>query len=264
MILQKLRTLLICTLVQIGSVFFISPAFAQLQTGQPRTTSEIGIGIGGVVYKGEIAPRYRLANNRPALTVFYKKDISNAIAWRGSLLLGRVKAEDFVPEKKSSLANDLPLANYRRATMITSLLELSGGIDYNFMDYYDFRQNVRWTPYFTVGLAGLVYNNKTTAINETIIYPEGSGKTSAYRTSYALAIPIGAGIKYALSEKWNLGLEAGVRMMLSDEFDNLTSQNQAVMNKYNNDLYFYNGVSLSYTFYKINCPVLPASNTTIK
>jgi opacity protein-like surface antigen len=266
MILKIVHTLLVCTLVQIGSVFFASTASAQSQNGQPRTTSELGIGIGGVVYKGEVAPRYRLANNRPALTIFYKKDLSKALVGRVGLLVGRVKATD--PEvpagEGSGLARDLPLGIYRQAEMTTSLLELSAGIDYNFLDYYDFRRNVRWTPYFTLGVAGLVYNNKTTAQNLDIIYPPGSGKDQAYRTAFALAVPVGAGIKYALSEHWNLGLEAGVRVLFTDEFDNLSSQNEQVMNKYLNDLYFYNGISISYTFYKVNCPVGPSINSRVR
>ncbi|KAA3440153.1 type IX secretion system protein PorG [Rufibacter hautae] len=258
MILRTLRTLLVCTLVQIGSVFFVLPAAAQQQTGQPRTTSELGIGIGGIVYKGDIAPRYRLKNNRPALNVFYKKDISNALAWKASLLIGRVKAKDEEPTgNPSALAKELPLSMYRQATVKTSLLELSAGIDYNFMDYYDFRRPIRWTPYFTVSVAGLVYNNKTTAPESKInlIYPPETDKNASYRTGFALAVPVGAGVKYALSEHWNLGFEAGVRVLFTDAFDNLTDQNEQVMNPNSRDLYFYNGVSVSYTFYKINCPV---------
>ncbi|WP_181305036.1 DUF6089 family protein [Rufibacter sp. XAAS-G3-1] len=248
-------------MVQIGSVFFVVPAIAQQQTGQPRTTSELGVGIGGVVYKGEVAPRYRLQSNRPALNIFYKKDISSSLAWKASVLIGRIKAEDEAyTDNPSFLARELPLSMYRQATVTTSLLELSGGIDYNFMDYYDFRRNIRWTPYFTVSLAGLVYNNKTTAYRNgvedpSLIYPSGSGKDAAYRTGFAFAVPVGAGVKYALSEHWNLGFEAGVRVLFTDDFDNLTDQNEQVMNPHSRDLYFYNGVSISYTFYKIHCPI---------
>jgi len=244
--LQKVRTLLICALVQIGSVFFTVSASAQSQSRE-RSTSELGIGLGGVVYKGEIAPRYRFLSNRPALTVFYKKDVSRALSLRANLLLGRVNADDAQYEER------LPLAAYRKATVSTSILELGGGIDFNFLDYYDFRRNVRWTPYFTLGVAGLVYNNKTTGADPTILYPE-TGTNDSYRTSFAVAVPIGVGIKYALTHHWNLGVEFGARVLFTDMFDNLSGQNEKVMNPHHNDWYFYNGISLSYTFYRINCP----------
>ncbi|MFC6996825.1 type IX secretion system protein PorG [Rufibacter roseus] len=245
MILRNLSTLLICALVQIGSVFFASTALGQSQTRE-RSTSELGIGIGGIVYKGEVAPRYRFLSNRPALTVFYKKDLSRALVLRTSLLLGRVKAEDAFYE------GELPLADYRRATVNTSVLELAAGIDYNFLDYYDFRRRIRWTPYFTLGVAGLAYNNKTTAVNPKIIYNQDNNEP--YRTAFAIAVPIGVGFKYALTHNLNLGAEFGARVLFTDTFDNLSTQNEQVMNPSHNDWYFYNGISLSYTFYRINCP----------
>ncbi|QHL88394.1 outer membrane beta-barrel protein [Nibribacter ruber] len=215
---------------------------------QERSTNEIGIGVGGISYKGDVSPRYRLLSNRPAITLFYKKDVSRALVLRGSLLAGKVKAKDEHYES-------LPLSDYRKAEVATSLIELAVGIDYNFLDYYDFRRNVRWTPYFTLGVAGLAYNNKTIAKNPAIIYPENGGNNEPYRTAFTMAVPIGVGAKYALTHRLNLGVEFGARFLLTDRFDNLTNQNEKVMNPYDSDWYFYNGVYLSYTFYKINCPL---------
>ncbi|AMM51088.1 hypothetical protein TH61_07710 [Rufibacter sp. DG15C] len=242
--IQILRTLLICLWVQIGSVFFMHVSAQNTE----RSTNELGIGIGGITYKGDVSPRYRLLSNRPALTLFYKRDVSRALVLRGSLLAGKVKAKDTQYE-------DLPLSDYRKAEVTTSVLELAVGFDYNFLNYYDFRRHIRWTPYFTLGVAGLAYNNKTTAPNPVVLYPENGGNNEPYKTSFTMAVPIGAGIKYALTHRLNLGVEFGARFLLTDKFDNLTNQNEKVMNPHDNDWYFYNGVSLSYTFYKINCPL---------
>lgn len=243
--LRIVPALLICTLVQIGSVFFTSSAKAQNQS-EVRSTSEVGVGLGGMVYKGDVAPRYRLLSNQPALTIFYKKDYSKALVLRGSLLVGRIKAED------AQYAEKLPLAAYRKAVVNTSLAELAVGFDFNFLDYYDFRRRLRYTPYFTLGAAALVYNNKTTGANAQVLYKQPSN--DPYQTRFALAVPIGVGFKYALSHHLNLGVEFGARVLFTDEFDNLSVQNEQVMNPNHNDWYFYNGISLSYTFYRINCP----------
>ncbi len=232
-------------MVQMGSVFFAGNSFAQ-QRMPERSTSELGISVGGITYKGEVAPRYRFLSNRPALMVFYKRDFSRALSWRGSLLLGRINAQDEQYQKK------VPLAEYRKATVNTSVLELSGGIDYNFLDYYDFRRRTRWTPYFTVGAAAVVYNNKTTAEDPNLIY--GQPDNEPYKTGFAFAVPVGAGVKYALSHHLNLGFEFGARAMFTDDFDNLSTKNEQVMNRHDNDWYFYNGISISYTFYRLNCP----------
>src|SRR6188768_2089945 len=132
-------TLLIC--MQIGSVFFINRAVAQAPS-----TSELGVGLGGINYKGEIAPKYRFGNNQPALTVFYRRDISNPVTLRAGVLAGGIAGTDNY--------FDLPLNQYRQARLRGTLLEGAMGMEYNFLDYYDLRRHIRWTPYFFANLAG--------------------------------------------------------------------------------------------------------------
>ena len=64
----SVRLTLLITLWSIRSIFFCNELLAQ-------NTSEIGGGIGGLVYKGEVAPDYSFSNNRPGAVIFYKKDI---------------------------------------------------------------------------------------------------------------------------------------------------------------------------------------------
>src|SRR5688572_14220050 len=135
MISIKLRlSLLICAL-QIGSVFFAATVKAQ-------NTSELGIGLGGTVYKGELAPNYRFGNNRPAGVLFYKKDVSPAVVIRAQGMLGFIRADDH-----DSALYKLPLHQFRDARMKGRLIELAVGFDYNFLNYYDHKRIVRWTPY---------------------------------------------------------------------------------------------------------------------
>lgn len=241
--------LLIC-LLQIGSFFMLVPA----ATAQNISTSEVGIGLGATNYKGEISPNYRFLNNRPALTVFYKKDISKPIALRASLLLGMMRAQDE--------DIDLPLNQYRQADMRTNLAELAVGIDYNFLDYYNQRQRIRWSPYFFIGGAVANYNNKVILRQRT---------TKPFENGFVFSVPAGIGIKYALSYHWNLGLEAGARATLlvaGDRVDYLKRKDHAsnppdqlpFTNPYDNDWYFYNGISISYTFYKLLCPPVYREN----
>ena len=67
-------------------------------------------------------------------------------------------------------------------------------------------------------------------------------------------MPVGVGIKYALSEFINLGLEVGARKTFTDRLDQLHDQTSLLVNRHDQDWYYYSGVSLSYTFYKIRCP----------
>ncbi|GAB3823101.1 hypothetical protein GCM10028895_29380 [Pontibacter rugosus] len=133
--------------------FFSSSAFAQLPT--PVSTSEIGIGIGGANYKGELSPNYRFLNNQPALTVFYRRDMSNAITLRGGIMGSHRIADDNTFSDEAY--EELPFHDYRKAELKLSLLELSGVMEYNFLDYYSRRQRpacllmplLVWLVFFT-------------------------------------------------------------------------------------------------------------------
>lgn len=244
MILMKLIRTLLIFFLRVGSVFFVS------FSSYGQTTSELGFGLGATNYKGEIAPNYQFLNNRPAVIVFYKKDLSKAIVARGSFLAGIMRAAD---ERI-----DLPLHQTRAAHMITNLVELAAGIDYNFLNYYDQKQRIRWTPYFFAGAAVANYNNKVTLQNNAI---------KPFENGFVFSVPAGVGVKYALSYNWNLGLEVGARKAIlqqGDKVDFLNNKNTSMdlpfNNPYDKDWYFFNGITLSYTFYKLVCPDVYKNN----
>lgn len=230
-------------MLQIGSVFFSTQTFAQRSV----TTSELGVGIGGANYKGELAPDYRFLNNQPALTVFYRRDLNNTFTARGGIMLSHRIADD---NTIGDGVQNLPLPDYRQAELRLSLAEVSVVMEYNFLDYYDLSQKPRISPYFFAGVAGLVYNKKLTTGN-----PNLSHLNKPFDTDLTVSIPLGVGVKYALSKHWNLGLEFGSRLLFNDTMDFLAGgDGKHVANPYDNDWYYYNGVSISYTFYRINCP----------
>jgi len=235
-----LRSALLACFVHAGSVFFASSASAQ-------NTSELGLGLGGLTYKGELSPNYQFKNNRPAFTVFYRKDVSAPITLRGALLGGLLRADDANVKGEGGI--NPPLPAYRQANMKGSLLELSGAIEYNFFDYHNRRDKVHFTPYVFVGIAGF-YANTTTATTNGALATE----LNKSGNMLGISIPAGIGFKYALSSRWNLGLEVGARKAFTDNLDHISKQSPLIANSHDQDWYFYNGVSISYTFYKIRCP----------
>ena len=234
------KTALLVCIAQAGSAFFCSSANAQ-------NTSEIGIGLGAANYRGEISPKYQFENNRPAVTAFYRKDVSVPITLRGGITAGFLRAAD--DNVNGVNGNVPPLQSYRQANTKGGLLEAAAIVEYNFMDYHNRTNKVHFTPYVFVGLAGF-YANTTTVDNNPVLGAAYAGKGSVL----GLAIPAGVGIKYALSEHINLGLETGVRKAFTDQLDHLGEQDQLLVNRNDQDWYYYSGISLSYTFYKILCP----------
>ncbi len=158
---------------------------------------------------------------------------------------------------------NLPVNTFRQAAVKTNLIELSVGLEYNFLDYYDQHRRTRWTPYYFIGFAAANYNNKVVLQNNFI---------KPFENGFVLSIPTGIGFKYALSYHWNLGLEVGARKTLAkngDHLDYLQTKNYGALpyrelpltDPYDKDWYYYNGLSISYTFYKLRCP--PASKSSL-
>ena len=244
MIINVFRCALLVCLVQVGSAFFCALAQAQVKT---QSTSELGLGLGVTNYRGEISPQYQLGNNRPAITAFYRRDVSAPITLRGSFLAGLLRADD--ANVTGAGSGVPPLQSYRGSNMKGSVLEAAVAMEYNFMDYHVRKEKVHFTPYLFIGVGGYYANTRTQTTNQALgpDYNRSGGHLG-------VAIPAGAGLKYALSQHINLGLEVGVRKTFSDKLDNLGDQDPLLVNPHDNDWYYYSGLSFSYTFYKVHCP----------
>ncbi|WP_426058758.1 DUF6089 family protein [Hymenobacter sp. B1770] len=238
--------LLVC-LMQAGSAFFCPIAQAQTATVTTQTTSEVGIGIGATNYRGEVSPEYQLQNNRPAFTAFYRRDVSVPITLRGGITAGLLRAaDDNVVGVNGGVP---PLQNYRQVNTKGGLVEASAVMEYNFLDYHHRTSKIHFTPYLFVGVAAF-YANTTTVTNN----PALESDFNRQGAMLGFAIPAGVGFKYALSKHINLGLETGVRKAFTDKLDHLSDQDPLLVNPHTQDWYYYSGISLSYTFYKILCP----------
>ena len=241
-----LRNALLVCFTQAGSAFLCATATAQ-------NTSEIGIGIGATNYRGELSPNLQLQNSRPAFTAFYRKDVSVPITLRGGFMVGLLRADDGNVEGANGGVP--PLQAYRQTNTKGSVWEASAVVEYNFMDYHYRTDKVHFTPYLFAGIAGF-YANTTTVSNNSAL----NNSFNQDGSMLGLAIPAGAGIKYALSQHINLGLEVGVRKTFTDQLDHLSERDPLLVNPHDQDWYYYSGVSLSYTFFKIRCPDLYKKN----
>ena len=225
-----------------------APALAQ-------HTSEIGIGVGATNYKGEISPQYQWQNSRPAFTVFYRYDVSSPVTLRGAFTAGQLQAND--ANVAGVNGSPPPVQAYRQASLSGHVLELSGALEYNFLDYHLRREQGRFhlTPYLFLGVAGYYANTTTKSENQAL-----QATFNQQGTKVSIAIPAGAGLKVAVSSHFNLGLEMGVRKIFTDELDHLGTQDPLYVNPHDQDWYYYSGVSVSYTFYKILCPPVYGRN----
>jgi len=220
------------------SGFIFLTIFGQAQIAQ---RSEVGVGLGTFNYTGDLSRNYNFAFSRPAGTVFYRSNISQVISLRTALTFGKMGATD----KRHPIDS---FAIKRANSFNITTIEASVAFEYHFLNWRDSKRKLRFTPYLFGGFALFgISGNKT--------------KTAAY-SNVQTAIPFGGGIKYVLNPKYYLALEFGVRKTMFDYLDNVSDGNVQLKNyqygnRYDNDTYYFLGITITRTFYDIPCPTNP-------
>jgi hypothetical protein len=202
--------------------------------------SEIGFGIGTFNYTGDLVRTYNFAYSKPALTAFYRSNISKIVSFRAGIVAGKIGASDKRPI-------DAFAAN-RNYSFDLTMIEASTVMEYHFLDWRDEKYFIRFTPYVFAGFAlfGISGNE-----NRPVEY-----------SNVQAAIPFGIGVKYIVNPKYYLSLEFGMRKTFFDYLDNTSEdltgrKNYQYGNQYDYDNYFFFGVSITRTFYNIPCPTNP-------
>jgi hypothetical protein len=139
-------------------------------------------------------------------------------------------------------------ANKRASSFDIFLMEASVAFEYHFLDWRDSKRKLRFTPYLFGGFSLFgISGNKT--------------KPAPY-SNMQTAIPFGGGIKYVVNPKYYLALELGIRKTFFDYLDNVSDGNVSFKNyqygdAFDNDTFYFLGVSITRTFYDIPCPTNP-------
>ena len=198
---------------------------------------EVGGGGGVMLYKGDLAPALSAKFARPAGQLFVRYTPGRAITLKYSFALGKIFADD------SQVSDNY--ANRRDRFFNTRITEFAATAEYNFLDYRSETSRRPWSPYLFGGVAVFKFD------------PVENNRPDYKLTQFAL--PFGVGIKYVLTGQWNLGIEFGARKTFTDYLDDLggdlnTTNKFGNGNPFNNDMYVFTSLSISYTFYKIRCP----------
>ena len=210
--------------------FLVQAAYAQKY--------EIGVGIGGLNYTGDIAKDSRFLNTRPAATFLYRNNISRSISHRITLTGGRLTSSD-------EDASDPVLGGQRNAGFGVTLVEVGTAFEYNFLDFRKEDSQIDWSPYFFLGVS--------------FFYFSGSDDLNNNYSSFQPAIPLGVGVKWNATKRLNFEFEVGVRNTFYDLLDNisegdLNDRNFQFGNGVDKDTFYYSGFTVTYTLFTVPCP----------
>lgn len=203
--------------------------------------SEVGAGLGVLNYSGDLVRFYNLSYSQPAITAFYRHNISSVVSFRAGLTGGKLKADDRLHPIDA-------FADQRGYSFNITLVEAQTVFEYHFLDWRDSKRKLRFTPYLMSGLVMFGISG----------YPEKNGEFS----NIQMAIPIGGGVKYVLNPKWYLSAELAFRRTFFDYLDNISDNDPSLKNyrygnRFDNDNYLFLGFTLTRTFYEIPCPKNP-------
>jgi hypothetical protein len=195
-----------------------------LSMGAFAFSQNIHVGIFGglAAYQGDLTDRIipkKVTNGAIGVTVNY--ELTPQIMLRGGFTYSVVGGADRFASDDSMLARNLAFE--------THLTEFSAIGEYYFFNL----DEQKFSPYVFGGVAVFhfnpyAYSGTTDKIFLKPLSTEGEG-LSAYpdHKPYALtqlALPFGAGVKYAFNDRVRLGLELGIRKLFTDYLDDVSSR----------------------------------------
>ena len=113
--------------------------------------NELGVFLGGSNFIGDVGATNYIAPNSAALGILYKWNRSPRHSWRASLIYSVLKAND----SKS----DDPRRIQRDYDFDSSLLELSAGMEFTFLDFNLHSGRKVATPYLYTGISTARHRN---------------------------------------------------------------------------------------------------------
>jgi opacity protein-like surface antigen len=195
--------------------FLLTALFSQSQS------LDIGIMAGGSNYQGELQDqRYNLSQMHLAVGGSLTYHFTSHLSVRGEVWKGNLSGFD---TESRNQANKI-----RNLSFNTRLYEVSLVGVYRFLS----PELHRVSPYIFGGVAGFRINPYThdAAGSQYFLFPlstEGQGMAQypeiREHQLYHFAVPFGGGLKMALSDKWSVGLEMGLRVTFTDYIDDVSS-----------------------------------------
>ena len=194
-------------------IFSLNLLFVQAQR------VHIGVAGGLANYNGDLLDKLyakKITNGFIGLTVHY--ELQDQILIRGAYNFARVNGSDIYSEK--------PYLVLRNLSFESAISEFSVVGEYYLFNLYE----RRFSPYGFIGLGVFHFNPysyDSTGIKVFLkpLSTEGQGIYSN-KKEYSLwqpTIPIGAGVKFAITENLRIGIEIGLRKLFTDYLDDVST-----------------------------------------
>jgi hypothetical protein len=216
---MKIRSVLLFAVL----IFAFTTANAQNEYVQQ---GEFGITAGAAHYFGDLNTRASINRPKPALGVFFRKQFGNYTGMRISAHYAQLGYSDVYSKNEYQQRRNL--------SFNSTIWELAIQGDFNFFKFIPSNPDYNFTPYVTLGVGVFSYDPYAYYNGEKVylrplntegqgVYSDDKGQVRKAYSTMALCIPIGAGIKYNISEKFNISFEIAHRFTRTDYLDDVST-----------------------------------------
>lgn len=186
---------------------------------------EVGVMLGGSTYMGDLVPERKALSTGSyhfAGGAFVRYNHSELLTTKLAINYGHIGADD----ANSSVAG----RRSRNLSFKSPLLETSLTAEINILGYDSKYLTRIFSPYAFMGISWFKFNPKAELNGDWVelqpLGTEGQGlqelpERQPYKLS-GFSIPMGAGLKFALNDKINIGAEIGMRKTFTDYLDDVS------------------------------------------
>jgi hypothetical protein len=214
--------------------FFTLSSFAQ----RKEKCVEVGVFLGGSYYIGDLNPtRHFDQFTHPGGGVVFRYNFNPRLAVRGNFLLGSIEAHDeFSPSSYQQ---------QRNLSFQSKITELSGQLEFNFLNYEIGIDKSRFTPFVFGGIGCFQFDPQgqyqDSWVSLRSLSTEGQGLPGGYGKPYKLfqvCLPFGVGIRLNVAKNMSLGIEWGMRKTFTDYLDDVSTNyyNPALLKEYKGEI----------------------------
>ncbi len=203
---------------------------------------EVGVFVGGSNFIGDVGATTYISPNQAAYGAILKWNRSPRHTFRASFIFTDLEGID--------AKSDDPRRVQRDYSFNTSIVEISAGMEFTFLDFDLHTAGLKGTPYLYTGI--------TAANHDNFYFNEAGEITSEKTSSWAFGIPMALGYKTNITTHIILAAEIGARYTFSDELDGSKPDSEfreqfSFGNTNSTDWYVFSGITLTYTFGRRPC-----------
>ena len=183
--------------------------------------AEYGLSAGVAHYFGDLNNRANVNRPKIAIGAFYSKEINSYVGVRLTGHYAQLGYSDQYSQNE--------FQRRRNLSFNTDIFEIALRGDFNFFKYIPTDPSQSFTPYATIGLGVFSYNPYAYLNGQKYylrpLHTEGETFYNGRKEygTMAVCVPVGLGIKYAVTEKVNIRFEIAYRFTTSDYIDDVSS-----------------------------------------